>query len=234
MSWNHVRYGRGRPAARRRTGHSADDGQDQAGNPMTSSILGDADIRIGLPADELSEESLLAAVCGGDEEAAVTLVRRFQDRVYGVALAVLGDAHLAEDVAQQTFERVWRFGATFDPSRGALGTWISSIARNLAIDVARARRQVPIDPAQLLLLVSGSADPETSALAGHDAARLRSALASLPPAQGRALVLAGIAGWSASEVAAAEGIPLGTAKTRIRTAMRSLRAQLSPERPAND
>jgi RNA polymerase sigma-70 factor (ECF subfamily) len=93
---------------------------------------------------------------------------------------------------------------------------------------------VPIDPAQLLLLVSGSADPETSALAGHDAARLRSALASLPAAQGRALVLAGIVGWSASEVAAAEGIPLGTAKTRIRTAMRSLRAQLSPERPAND
>lgn len=77
---------------------------------MTSAILGDAEVRIGLPAGQLSEESLLAAVCGGDEEAAVALVRRFQDRVYGVALAVLGDAHLAEDVAQQTFERVWRFG----------------------------------------------------------------------------------------------------------------------------
>ena len=201
---------------------------------MTSSVLRDAEIRIGLPADQLSEESLLAAVCSGDDEAAVALVRRFQDRVYGVALAVLGDAHLAEDVAQQTFERVWRFGVTFDPTRGALGTWISSIARNLAIDVARARRPVPIDPAQLLLLVSGSADPETSALAGHDVARLQAALASLPPAQGRAIVLAGIAGWSGSEVAAAEGIPLGTAKTRIRTAMRSLRSQLSPEHPTND
>src|SRR5215472_12347659 len=108
MSWNHVRYGRARPAGQRRAGHSADGAQDQAGNPMASCIRGDADICIGLPADQLSEESLLAAVCGGDEEAAVTLVRRFQDRVYGVALAVLGDAHLAEDVAQQTFERVWR------------------------------------------------------------------------------------------------------------------------------
>jgi RNA polymerase sigma factor (sigma-70 family) len=191
-------------------------------------------LHLGLPVGQLPEKSLLAAVCSGDEEAAVALVRRFQHRVYGVALAVLGDVHLAEDVAQQTFERVWRSGATFDPRRGALGAWILSIARNLAIDVARARRQVPIDPAQLLPLVSGSADPETVALAGQDAARLRAALASLPPKQGRALVLAGIAGWSASEVAAAEGIPLGTAKSRIWTAMRSLRAQLSQERTDHD
>jgi RNA polymerase sigma-70 factor (ECF subfamily) len=179
--------------------------------------------------DHLAEEALLGAVRDGDEEAAVALVRRFQHRVYGVALAVLGDAHLAEDVAQQTFERAWRLGVMFDPSRGGLGTWLCSIARNLAIDVARARRHVPVDPTQLLLQVNGSADPEALALAGEEVARLRVALAALPPEQGRALILAGIAGWSGAEIAAAEGIPLGTAKTRIRTAMRSLRARLSPE-----
>lgn len=184
---------------------------------------------VGLPVDQLADEALLAAVRDGDEEAAVTLVRRFQQRVYGVALAVLGDAHLAEDVAQQTFERAWRMGAMFDPSRGGLGTWMASIARNLAIDVARARRHVPIDPAQLLLHVNGTADPEALAMAGEDAARLRAALAALPPEQRRALTLAGIAGWSGAEIAAAEGIPLGTVKTRIRAAMRSLRTRLSPE-----
>lgn len=189
---------------------------------------------VGLPVDQLAEEALLAAVCGGDEEAAVALVRRFQHRVYGVALAVLGDAHLAEDVAQQTFERAWRLGTMFDPSRGGLGTWMCSIARNLAIDVARARRHVPVDPAQLLLQVNGSADPEALALAGEDAAQLRAALASLPPEQSRALILAGIAGWSGAEIAAAEGIPLGTAKTRIRTAMRRLRTQLSLEYPLHE
>ena len=184
---------------------------------------------VGLPVDKLAEESLLAAVRDGDEEAAVALVRRFQQRVYGVALAVLGDAHFAEDVAQQTFERAWRMGAMFDPSRGGLGTWMASIARNLAIDVARARRHVPIDPAQLLMHVNGTADPEALAMAGEDAARLRAALAALPPEQSRALILAGIAGWSGAEIAASEGIPLGTVKTRIRAAMRSLRTRLSPE-----
>jgi RNA polymerase sigma factor (sigma-70 family) len=205
-----------------------------AGNPVSSVTPRRAAVDVGLPVDQLAEEALLAAVCGGDEEAAVALVRRFQHRVYGVALAVLGDAHLAEDVAQQTFERAWRLGATFDPSRGGLGSWMCSIARNLAIDVARARRHVPVDPAQLLLQVNASADPEALAMAGEDADRLRGALASLPPEQSRALVLAGIAGWSGAEIAAAEGIPLGTAKTRIRTAMRSLRARLSPEYPSHE
>ena len=189
---------------------------------------------VGLPVDQLAEEALLAAVRDGDEEAAVALVRRFEQRVYGVALAVLGDAHLAEDVAQQTFERAWRLGAMFDPSRGGLGTWMASIARNLAIDVARARRHVPIDPAQLLLHVNGTADPEALAMAGEDAARLRAALAALPPEQSRALILAGIAGWSGAEIAASEGIPLGTVKTRIRAAMRSLRARLSPEQSSHE
>jgi RNA polymerase sigma factor (sigma-70 family) len=193
-----------------------------------------AAVDVGLPVDKLAEEALLAAVRDGDEEAAVALVRRFQQRVYGVALAVLGDAHLAEDVAQQTFERAWRLGAMFDPSRGGLGTWMASIARNLAIDVARARRHIPIDPAQLLLHVNGTADPEALAMAGEDAARLRAALAALPPEQCRALILAGIAGWSGAEIAASEGIPLGTVKTRIRAAMRSLRARLSPEQSSHE
>jgi RNA polymerase sigma factor (sigma-70 family) len=184
---------------------------------------------VGLPIDQLPDETLLLAMCRGDEEATVAFVRRFQRKVYGVALAVLGDVTTAEDVAQQAFERAWRHGATFDARRGGVGTWLSTIARNLAIDISRGRRPSPVDPNELLLLVTGRPGPERRALADETNREVRAALATLPAEQGRALVLAGIVGLSASEVAQAEGIPLGTAKTRIRTAMSRMRDRLTSE-----
>ena len=183
--------------------------------------------RLGLPVETLPDESLLLAMCRGDEEATVAFIRRFQRRVYGVALAVLGDAGLAEDVAQQSMERAWRHGATYDARRGGVGTWMATIARNLAIDVARTRRPQPVDPAELLLCCSTAPGPEERALRDETTRRVRAALRALPAEQGRALVLAGLIGLSASEVARAEGIPLGTAKTRIRAAMGRLRAGMA-------
>jgi RNA polymerase sigma factor (sigma-70 family) len=183
--------------------------------------------RIGLPVDQLPDETLLAGFGSGDEEVTVAFVRRFQSRVFGVALAVLGDRHAAEDVAQQAFERAWRRGHTFDPRRGTVAAWLCTLTRNLAIDAARVRRPVPVDVDELLRRLSTtSLGPEDVAVAEESARELRAALRELPRDQARAVVLAGIVGLSASQVAASEGIPLGTAKTRIRTAMRRLRVAL--------
>src|SRR3990170_3632553 len=97
-----------------------------------------------------SDESLLAGMGSGDPDAATAFVRRFQRRVFGLALAILGDRAAAEDAAQETFARAWRHADAYDPRRGAVATWLLTIARNVAIDHARVRRSDPVDPGALL------------------------------------------------------------------------------------
>jgi RNA polymerase sigma-70 factor (ECF subfamily) len=190
--------------------------------------------RFRFPVGRLPDEALLSGLATGDPELAATFVRRFQHTVFGVAIAVLGDPQLAEDVAQQTFERAWRHAQIYDSRRGSVTTWLTAIAHNLAIDVARARRPVPVAPEDLdtlLDVVTDTPTPEQLALADDASATLRSAVARLPREQGRALVMAGIYGMTARQIADVEQIPLGTAKTRIRAAMGKLRSTLvSPKR----
>jgi RNA polymerase sigma-70 factor (ECF subfamily) len=179
---------------------------------------------IGLPVEQLPDETLLAGCSAGDDELTVAFVRRFQSKVYGVALAVVGETAAAEDVAQQAFERAWRHGHAYDQRRGSVAAWLSAITRNLAIDTMRVRRPLPVDPEAVLARVGAGTDsPEHAAVLDESAGELRAALRLLPAEQARAVVLSGIVGMSASQVAAREGIPLGTAKTRIRTAMHHLR-----------
>ncbi|HXW39114.1 MAG TPA: sigma factor, partial [Acidimicrobiales bacterium] len=103
--------------------------------------VGDEDTgSVGLPVEQLPDEALLAGYSSGDAELTVAFVRRFQSKVFGVALAVVGEAATAEDVAQQAFERAWRHGRAFDQRRGSVSTWLSAITRNLAIDTMRLRR----------------------------------------------------------------------------------------------
>ena len=185
----------------------------------------------GQPVERLSDEALLAGFGAGDAEIGLAFVRRFQSRVHGTALAVLGDPRAAEDVAQQAFERAWRHASSYDPLRASVPTWLNTITRRLAIDTARVRRPVPVDAGTLLdSVMATDRGPEGHALAEESADRLRAALVRLPAEQARAVVLSGIAGLSARQVAESEGIPLGTAKTRIRTALRRLRADIDADR----
>lgn len=175
----------------------------------------------------MSDDMLLAGLGAGDAQAAVAFVRRFQPMVFGVALAVVGDRGLAEDIAQQAFERAWRHAGLYDPRRGSVRTWLTRIVHNLAVDAARVRRPAPIDPEDLLPLIAAITDsPECRALASETSTQLRTALASLPPEQARAVVMAAVHGLTAREIADAENVPVGTAKSRIRAAMTKLHAVL--------
>lgn len=179
-----------------------------------------------------SDDALLAGLGAGDEDAARAFVRRFQHRVYGLALGIVGDGGVAQDVAQEAFVRAWRFASAYDARRGPVITWLLAITRNAAIDTLRMRRPEPIDPTSILALQMASADPHPDAVAvlSEETEMLREALARLPEEQRRAVLLASYLGRTAREVGEIEGIPLGTAKTRIRTGLLRLHAALSKER----
>lgn len=183
----------------------------------------------------MSDDMLLAGLGAGDAPAAVAFVRRFQPMVFGVALAVVGDRGLAEDIAQQAFERAWRHAGLYDPRRGSVRTWLTRIVHNLAVDAARVRRAAPTDPDDLLPLIAAMTDsPEHHAVASETSTRLRTALATLPPEQARAVVMAAVHGLTAREIADAEHVPVGTAKSRIRAALTKLHAVLPAPRADHD
>jgi RNA polymerase sigma-70 factor (ECF subfamily) len=173
---------------------------------------------------------LLERIADSDDEAVSIFVARFERRVYGLALTILGDPRAAEDVAQEALLRAWRNARAFDLRRGTVWSWLSTITRNLAIDALRVRRRVVLDGDGLndLCLPADTRDPADEVVVRDDVDWLRDALTALPEEQRRAVVLAGVWGLTAREIAEREQIPLGTAKTRIRTALGRLRSALDP------
>lgn len=183
-------------------------------------------------ADRAADAALVAGLALGDPPAATAFVRRFQGNVYGLALAITRDRALAEDVAQEAFVRAWRSAATYDVGRASVSTWLLTITRNTAIDAVRARRTIPTSPDLLEDVVQETfSGRDTAEAAVHrvDSDRALHHLAALHPEQARAVVLAVVGGCTAAEVSEHEHIPLGTAKTRIRTGLMRLRAALQEE-----
>jgi RNA polymerase sigma factor (sigma-70 family) len=185
---------------------------------------------------DLSDEGLLAGMAVGEQTAAVTFVRRYQRRVFGLAYSMTGDAGAAEDVAQEAMIKVWRHAPVFDPRRGSVASWVLTITRNLAIDALRLRRAAATDPNDFVLsaLRSHTHDPEDAAHRADARQTVRAALEMLSEEQRRAVVLAAVYGRTALEISESEGIPLGTAKTRIRTALIRLRAAVEPAEGVSD
>ncbi|MFI8535170.1 RNA polymerase sigma factor [Streptomyces aquilus] len=185
-------------------------------------------------ADRVDDASLVAGLALGDEQAATAFVRRFQNAVYGLALSVTREPGLAEDVSQEVFVRAWRAAGSYDPRRASALTWLLTITRNAAIDAVRARRPTPVlaETLERLIDVTLRADAEEAdgterlALVALESERALARLRSLPQEQARAVALAVIGGCTAAEVGRHEDIPLGTAKTRIRTGLRRLREAL--------
>jgi RNA polymerase sigma factor (sigma-70 family) len=209
---------------------------DTPGLPTHAISPADRDVSPGVHlsprADRAADAALVAGLAVGDPPATTAFVRRFQGNVFGLALAITRDPALAEDVAQEAFVRAWRAAATYDPGRAAVTTWLLTITRNTAIDAVRARRTTPASPQLLedvLQETFAGSDPADAAIHRLDAARALHHLAALHPSQARAVVLAVVGGCTAVEVSEHENIPLGTAKTRIRTGLMRLRAAMQEE-----
>lgn len=175
----------------------------------------------------------MTQVAMGDSAALGTMYDRYGASVYSLALRMLQDRLLAEELVQETFVRVWRQSPSFDGARGAVATWIMGIARNLAIDELRRRGARPTmaggnAAAQLELVESGDDDPSEQAYASIRHEVVTGALAQLPEAQRTVVELAYFGGLSQSEIAARLGDPLGTVKTRMRLGLEKLKNILSP------
>lgn len=181
---------------------------------------------------EASDEALLAGLGTGDGAAALVFVRRFQRRVFGLAQMILSDRCRAEDAAQEVFVRAWRHAAAYDARRGTVATWLLAITRNVAIDALRVERARPADlvAGPGLTVADHGPGPDDLAAQGDAVTRVAAALGRLPAEQRRALVAAALYGRTGREISDDEGIPLGTAKTRLRTAVLRLRDELVPER----
>jgi RNA polymerase sigma factor (sigma-70 family) len=177
--------------------------------------------------DGVSDKLLLEGFCAGDEEYAEKFVQHFWRRLCSIAFRIVGDPGSAEDVAQVALERAWKNGVRFDPGRGSVDAWMTTITRNVALDWVRMKRAIPIDPSEICASpMPGSDDLEDWSRIEESRADIRSALTSLSPSLVRSLVLAGAFDMTAVEVARHERIPLGTAKSRIRVAKQRLRKEL--------
>jgi RNA polymerase sigma factor (sigma-70 family) len=187
--------------------------------------------------DRASDAALLQGLALDDEAAATAFVRRFQAVVFGVALSITRDRATAEDVAQEAFVRAWRASSSYDPRRASATTWLLTITRNAAIDAVRMRRTVPADHEmldRLLLDAFSPPDPADSAVHLVESERAIGRLREVSPEQARAVVLAVVGGCTAQQVSEHEGIPLGTAKTRIRSGLRRLREAAGDEAGRSD
>jgi RNA polymerase sigma factor (sigma-70 family) len=183
-------------------------------------------------ADRAADAALVAGLAVRDDVAAAAFVRRFQSPVFGLALSITHDPELAEDVSQEVFVRAWRAAGTYDTRRASVLTWLLTITRNAAVDAVRARRPTPTDGAVLEEMITATLQAPSSEEAALRHAERDAAVAhlrTLPVEQARAVVLAVIGGRTAAEVSVHEGIPLGTAKTRIRTGLRRVRAAMEAD-----
>jgi RNA polymerase sigma-70 factor (ECF subfamily) len=194
-----------------------------------------------VPNDSDSDAALVARMAAGDEQALGVLYDRWATTVHTLAYYLLGQADDAEDAVEETFWQAWREAGRYDASRGAVSTWLSTIARSRALDRQRARRRRAEEPLEGVVPssdgsggIAGSrsatANPQQEAEASERARDIAAALETLPAEQREVIELAYFGGLSQSEIATRTSLPLGTVKTRARLALEKLRAPLAQHR----
>jgi len=175
------------------------------------------------------DSQLVALVAEADAAALEALYDRYGRAAYSLALRILTDQTLAQDVVREVFLSLWRDARRFDASRGTVGTYLLSMTHHRSVDVVRReenlrRRQGPEQA--LTLAIDSRAVPDEEFEASERRMRIRAALAELPEAQREALMLAYFGGYTQWEIASLMGIPLGTVKTRMAAGMRRLKDEL--------
>lgn len=184
----------------------------------------------------------MALMATGDEQALAALYDRWVVMVHTIAYHLLGDADEAEDAVEETFWQAWRQAARYETSRGAVSTWLSTIARSRALDRLRARKrrgeasydEPPSRSAPLGGFISDVespiGNPQRDTEKAERARDVAAALSTLPAEQREVIELAYFGGLSHSEIAEKTSQPLGTVKTRARLALDKLRAGLATHR----
>src|SRR5712691_12432204 len=175
---------------------------------------------------QASDADLLVRVAARDREAFELLYRRYVRSVFGLALRRLRDRQRAEDAVQETFTAVWRSAASYRPERGPAAPWLFAIARNAVVDRQRARQE---PPSEVPDTASGELGPGERAESSFVSWRVHRALEELPEKEREVLELAYWSELSQSEVAEYLHIPLGTVKTRTRSALARLAGLLEGE-----
>jgi len=166
------------------------------------------------------DAALLARVQRGEEQAMAALFDRYSRIVYSVALRVMRDAASAEDILQEIFMQVWRNPDGFIATRGSLGGWLAVVTRNRAIDSLRRKKPTEVVE-EMSLPAPGNLGDEAERNLMMEKARV--VIARLPAEQRKTLEMAFFDGLTHSEIAEMTGDPLGTVKTRIRSALLTLR-----------
>lgn len=179
----------------------------------------------GVPSSD-TDLALLARVVSGDEAALASLYDRYSGLVYSGALRITRDEGAAEEILQDIFYQVWRTAEKFDPRRGSLGGWLLVAARNRAI--SRVRRRSGRDNEELdENAVARAVNVESAAAQSLLLDRVTSVMRELSGPQREAVELAFFEGMTHTEIATRTGEPLGTVKTRIRSAIGILKRALS-------
>lgn len=174
------------------------------------------------------DTELLRAIARGDEQALASLYDRYKSILFGLLLRILNSRAEAEDTLQEVFLQVWQRAATFDETRGRAFTWLVTIGRSRAIDRlrtiksrARAGEEASREAAPDVV-----SDSEKDAIRSQEAEVVRRALREIPVEQRRLLDMAYFEGLTQTEISERTAVPLGTVKTRMRSAMKKLRELL--------
>ena len=168
-------------------------------------------------------------VASGDRTAFLTLYDRYAPRVYGLALHMLRDRMAAEEVAQESFLKLWTRADSFRPDKGSFLTWLLTITRRTALDRIRleGRRPATAEPPAELQDWSHLPQPESTSEEARWGS-VRFALDEIPVEQQLVISLSFYYGLSQSQISEHLDIPLGTVKTRMRLGMDKLRDALGP------
>ena len=181
---------------------------------------------VGFAAPDAADSDLLVRVADRDRAAFELLYQRYVRSIFGLAMRRLRDRQRAEDAVQETFATIWRSAASYRPERGPAAPWVYAVARNAIVDRLRARVEAPTEVPDA---VSSELGPSDRAELSFISWRVHRALEELPEKEREVVELAYWSEMSQSEVADYLNIPLGTVKTRTRSALSRLAGLLDGE-----
>ncbi len=179
-----------------------------------------------------ADSTLIARVAKRDKRALELLYDRYAAAALGLAMKIIGERNVAEEIVQEAFWRVWKRATTFQVGRGQFSAWLFGIVHNLAIDELRRRRSRPatmsldLEDDSVIDIPDGQVDVAGSVFQNVQGEQVRAALTGLPEAQRSVIELAYFEGLTHQEIAQKLGEPIGTVHTRARLALQKLRELL--------